>query len=55
MSQLKAAGAPHSDTMQPFTLLTLDILSDRVGTLADAISNFTKPNELEGADLQLLA
>ncbi len=48
MSQLKAAGAPQSDTMQPFTLLTLDILSDNVRTLGDAITNFTRANTLEG-------
>lgn len=51
MSQLKAAGAPQSDTMQPFTLLTLDILSDSVRTLSDAITNFTQANILEGKDI----
>lgn len=50
VSQLKASGAPQSDTMQPFTLLTLDILSDSVSTLSDAISNFTATNTLEGGD-----
>ena len=49
VSQLKVAGAPQSDTMQPFTLLTLDILSDSVRTLSDAITNFTRGNPLEGA------
>ena len=48
VSQLKAAGAPPSDTMQPFTLLTLDIVSNTVQTLSDAITNFTRANTLEG-------
>lgn len=48
MSQVKAAGAPQSDTTQPFTLLTLDILPDSVESIADAISRFTEVNVLEG-------
>ena len=51
VSQLKAQGAPQSDTQQPFTLLTLDILPDKVLTLADAITRFTQANSLEGGDL----
>ena len=48
VSQLRAAGAPQSDTMQPFTLLTLDLVSNSVQTLSDAITNFTRANVLEG-------
>ena len=48
VSQVKAAGAPQSDTTQPFTLLTLDILPDSVQTISGAISRFTEVNTLEG-------
>ena len=48
VSQVKAAGAPQSDTTQPFTLLTLDILPDAVQTISGAISRFTEVNTLEG-------
>ena len=48
VSQVKAAGAPQSDTTQPFTLLTLDILPASVQTISGAISRFTEVNTLEG-------
>ncbi|XP_062190060.1 ubiquitin carboxyl-terminal hydrolase 24-like [Phragmites australis] len=47
-SVVKAAGNKPSATVQPFMLLHLDIFSDVVQTLADALHLFSTPESLEG-------
>jgi hypothetical protein len=49
-SEVKAQGAPASATLEPCFVVHLDIQPDAVHSVADALSAFTSPEIIHGAD-----
>lgn len=48
-SEVRAQGAPPSATLEPCFLVHLDIHSDAVHSVSDALAAFTSPETIAGA------
>ena len=48
VTQVRAPGAPNSETMQPFTLVNLDVVPKEVHSISDAIDKYCADSIIEG-------